>query len=171
MSNSPVDELLALKREAANEIVDVDEPGVKLVVFALGERYFAFRGKFIQEILPGSETLFYVPGMPASIQGVINVRGDIASVILLQELLQLQASRDNQQGPILLGHASGMHTGIRVDELLDVMDLPMSSLKPVPDSLPESLKPYVAALLDFKGKAVALLDIEKVFQDYQEGLG
>jgi purine-binding chemotaxis protein CheW len=64
-----------------------------------------------------------------------------------------------------------MHSGIRVDELLDVVDLPLSQLQNPPESLPESLQPYVAALVDFSGKPVALLDIEKVFADYQEGLG
>jgi len=171
MTDTSVDELLALKREAANEVVDVDEPSVKLVVFALDERYFAFRGQHIKEVLPGSERLFLVPGMPASVQGVINVRGDIVSVILLHELLQLRASRDSQAGSILLGEASGMHTGLRVDSLLDVVDLPLSQLKNPPESLPEALRPYVEALVDFAGKAVALLDIEKVFADYQEGLG
>jgi purine-binding chemotaxis protein CheW len=171
MSQTSVDELLALKREAANEIVDVDEPTVKLVIFALGGKFFAFRGQFIKEVLPGDERLFYVPGMPASVQGVINVRGDIESVILLHNLLDLPSPEEMVSGSILLGQASDMHSGIRVDELLDVVDLPLSQLQNPPESLPESLQPYVAALVDFSGKPVALLDIEKVFADYQEGLG
>lgn len=171
MSNSSVDELLALKRAAANEIIDVEEPSVKLVIFMLGERFFAFRGQFVKEILPGTETLFFVPGMPASVEGVINVRGDIESVIRLQPLLQLPAGREKARGSLLLAQASGMHTGVRVDELVDVVDVPVSQLKNPPESLPDTLRPYVSALLDFQGKAIAVLDAEKVFNDYQEGLG
>ena len=171
MSKTRLDELLEIRREASNEVVDVDEPSVKLVIFALGERFFAFRGEFIREVLQGSEPLFFVPGMPASIEGVINVRGDIESVILLHQLLQLAAPQDLSSSSILLSRAAGLHTGVRVDELVDVVDLPTSQLQPPPESLPESLRPYVAALIDFSGKPVALLDIEKIFADYQAGQG
>ncbi|MYL24442.1 chemotaxis protein CheW [Halomonas alkaliantarctica] len=171
MSTPSADELLAMKQEAASAVVDVEEPTVKLVIFTLGDRCFAFRGEFVQEVLPGDERLFYVPGMPDSVQGVINVRGDIESVILLHALLQLAAPEKTVSGSILLTHASGMQSGIRVDELLDVADLPLSQLRNPPESLPEHFRPYVAALVDFAGKPVALLDVEKVFGDYQAGLG
>ncbi|MDR5898496.1 chemotaxis protein CheW [Halomonas vilamensis] len=171
MSTTNADQLLALKQEAANAVVDVNEPTVKLVIFALSDRFFAFRGEFVKEVLPGDERLFYVPGMPSSVQGVINVRGDIESVILLNALLHLHEPEKVVSGSILLAKASGMRSGIRVDELLDVADLPLSQLQHPPESLPEALRPYVAALVDFSGKPIALLDIEKVFVDYQAGLG
>ena len=171
MSTTSADELLAMKQEAASTVVDVEEPNVKLVIFTLGDKYFAFRGEFVQEVLPGNERLFYVPGMPASVQGVINVRGDIESVILLHALLQLTEPEKTIPSSILLTKASGMKSGIRVDELLDVVDLPLSQLRNPPESLPENFRPYVAALVDFAGKPVALLDVEKVFSNYQAGLG
>ncbi|WP_162299659.1 chemotaxis protein CheW [Marinospirillum perlucidum] len=171
MSNTSVDELLARKAEAVDEIVDVDEPLVKLVIFALDERFFAFKGEFIKEVIPASEPLFFVPGMPASLQGVINLRGDIESVILLQGLLQLTGGSESSGGSILLGEAAGIRTGIRVDRLLDVVDLPESLLQATPESLPEALQPYVDALFEFQGKAVTLLDLEKVLDAYQQGWG
>lgn len=172
MTPNHLDELLARKREAAREVVNVDEATVKLVIFELGERFFAFRGEAIREVLIGSERLFFVPGMPASVEGVINVRGDIVSVILLYSLLQLDSTQPKTSGSsLLLAEASGMQTGVRVDSLLDVVDWPLSQLKQPPESLPEGLQPYVEALFHFSDKAVALLDIDKVFADYQEGLG
>lgn len=169
---SELDELLAKKKEASREVVNVDEPHVKLVIFALGERFFAFRGQAVREVLAGSEPVFLVPGMPASVEGVMNVRGDIVSVILLHALLQLDSSHlKPAESSLLLAQASGMETAVRVDRLLDVVDWPESQLKPPPESLPAALRPYVAALFQYADKAVALLDIDKAFADYQQGLG
>ena len=82
MSDSPLEHILS-QRLGHQEIIDVDEPVIKLVIFSLGEQHFAFLGEAIKEVLPGTETVFFVPGMPASVEGVINVRGDIESVIQL----------------------------------------------------------------------------------------
>ncbi len=171
MSSPSVDELLAIKQEAAQAVINVDEPLVKLVIVSLAGRFFAFKGELIREVLPGDEPLFFVPGMPASVEGVINVRGDIESVILLQALLQLPATKKSNKTSLLLAKTSQMQTGIRVDQLVDVIDWPLNQLQNPPESLPEALKPYVSALLDFFGKPVALLELEKLFSDYQAGKG
>jgi purine-binding chemotaxis protein CheW len=88
MSETTLDQVLTQRRESRQEIVNVDEPTVKLVIFALGEKYFAFHGERIREILAQAD-VFFVPGSPASLEGVINVRGDIESVIRPHEMLHL----------------------------------------------------------------------------------
>ena len=171
MDKPGIDELLAIKQEAARSVVNVDEPVIKLVIFALGERYFAFKGEWVREVVPGNHPLYFVPGMPASVEGVLNVRGTIESVIVLEPLLQLPEVKRGNKSSILLAKTPELHSGIRVDELIDIVDLPLAQLQTPPESLPETLKPYVSALLSFSGQAVILLDLEKVFADYQAGSG
>jgi purine-binding chemotaxis protein CheW len=45
---SGLDKILSLKREVSAEIVNVDEPTVKLVIFELGDDWFAFPGASIR---------------------------------------------------------------------------------------------------------------------------
>lgn len=174
MSESQLDAILAQRQLKVDDIIDVEEPSVKLVIFKLGERAFAFVGAAIREVLPGNEPVFFVPGMPASVEGVMNVRGDIESVIRLHNLLNLSGDHEVKKTPsasILLGQGAGMHSGLRVDQLLDVVDIPQSQIQATPETLPEGLRPFVTGLLEFRGLAVAVLDLDKLFLAWQKGQG
>lgn len=173
MSDSQLEQILN-QHQHQQEIVDVDEPMVKLVIFNLAEQYFAFPGESIKEVLPGTEAVFFVPGMPASVEGVINVRGDIESVIQLHTLLQLSNGLEKNTShltSILLARSKQMHSGLRVDRLLDVVDVVQSQVQSPPDALPDYLKPYVTGLLQFNGLAVTVLDIDTIFSAWQKGQG
>ncbi len=174
MSDSQLEQVLSQRQAHQHEIIDVDEPVIKLVIFSLAEQYFAFAGEAIKEVLPGTEAVFFVPGMPASVEGVINVRGDIESVLQLHTLLQLPNTLEKNTAhltTILLARSKHMHSGLRVDRLLDVVDIAQSQVQPPPDALPEYLQAYVTGLLQFGELAVAVLDIEAVFNAWQSGRG
>lgn len=170
MSETTLDQVLTQRRESRQEIVNVDEPTVKLVIFALGEKYFAFHGERIREILAQAD-VFFVPGSPASLEGVINVRGDIESVIRPHEMLHLPENNMARSASILLGYGSGMSSGIRVDHVVDVVDLPQSTIQPPPATLPEHMRALVLGVLKFQEHPVAVLDLDKMFADYARGLG
>jgi purine-binding chemotaxis protein CheW len=172
-SNSLLDQVLTHRCEANKDIVDVDEPVIKLVIFEISGQRFAFNGDSIREILAGAE-VFFVPGCPASLEGVINVRGDIESVIHLNALLNLPA-QDSTQSSILLGRSSiasgSISSGIRVERVIDVIDVPQSRIQAPPSVMPEALRSYVIGVLEFEAAGVALLDIDPLFTDYTRSLG
>lgn len=169
MSETALDRVLIQRREARQEIVNVDEPTVKLVIFALGDQWFAFPGGNIREILAGAE-VYFVPGCPPSLDGVINVRGDIESVVRLHDLLGLTGT-SVEGDSILLGRGTAMSSGIRVDRVIDVVDLPQSAVQAPPATLPERLRAFVSGVLSFQNHPVAVLDLERIFVDYARGLG
>lgn len=163
-------DILAARQKQSEDIIDVDEPVVKLVMFSLGERDFAFPSDSISEVLPGTEPVYFVPGMTAAIEGVMNVRGDIESVMRLHRLLQLtDPGSAASHSSILLAKGKKMRSGLRVDRLLDVVDIPQSHIQPPPESLPEHLYKFVTGLLQFKQHAIAVLDLDKVFAAWQGG--
>lgn len=170
MSEMNLEQILAKQHTSRKEIVNVDEPTVKLVIFALGDDWFAFHGERIREILAYAD-IFFVPGCPASLEGVINVRGDIESVIRLNDLLQVQMKPIGEPSEILLGHSSVMNSGIRVDRVVDVIDLPQSFIQPPPANLPDQMRPFVSGLFRFKERPVTVLDLEQIFTQYVKGLG
>ncbi len=167
---SGLDKILSLRREASAEIVNVDEPTLKLVIFELGGEWFAFPGEAIREILPQVD-IFFVPGCPASLEGVINVRGDIESVIGLAELLGKPAAHTAQPSSILRGHGGGMHSGIRVERVVDVLDVVQSAIQPPPSTLPEHMRHIVSGLMRHQEVPVVILDLNRIFEDYHRGLG
>lgn len=170
MQEPTLDQILIQRREAHREIVNVDEPTAKLVIFELQGEWFAFNGEKIREILSQVD-VFFVPGCPASLEGVINVRGDIESVISLNELLQLPDSAPGSLPSYLLGRAAGISSGIRVDRMVDVVDVPLSAIHQPPATLPAHLRAIVSGILRFQEKTVTVLDLERIFSDYSQRLG
>lgn len=169
MNETTLDQVLTRRREAQQDIVNVDEPAVKLVIFALGNDWFAFLGAHIGEILAHAD-VFFVPGCPPSLEGVINVRGDIASVIRLNEMLHLPDG-NAANSSILLGRGGGIDSGIRVDRIVDVVDVPQSSIQPPPSTLSDHMRPLTLGVLRFQEQPVTVLDLDALFADYARGLG
>jgi purine-binding chemotaxis protein CheW len=168
MTEINLEQILTKNRSSNKDIVNVDEPQAQLVVFSLGRDWYAFYGEYVREILAHAE-IFFLPCCPPSLEGVINVRGDIESVIHMNDLLGAKTSAGSST--ILLGRASAMNSGIRVDRVIDVIEIPQSSIQPPPADLPESLQLYVKGIFHFQGHPVNLLDIELIFTKYAEGLG
>lgn len=165
-----LDQALLQRSKAAQEIIDVDEPVIKLVIFELGGEWFAFLGEAIREILSQVE-IFFVPGCPPSLEGVINVRGDIESVIRLSELLGKPVTEPAASSVILLGVGGGMHSGIRADRVVDVLDMAQSAIQPPPATLPEQLRRIVSGVTQYRNNPVVLLDLNRIFEEYQRGAG
>ncbi|OQX19266.1 MAG: hypothetical protein BWK76_05055 [Desulfobulbaceae bacterium A2] len=170
MSETTLDQLLARRSEAGQEIVNVDEKTVKLVIFEIGPQRFAFHGEHIREILAQAD-VFFVPGCPPSLEGVINVRGDIESVIRLHEMLHLPVDDSTSSPLILLGRGGGISSGIRVDRVVEVADVTQGSIQPPPVTLSEHMRPLVLGVLRFQEVPVTLLDLDRIFTDYARGLG
>lgn len=164
-----LEQVLAQRHKVSKDIVNVDEPVHKLVIFKLAGQCFAFYGQSIREILAQAD-VFFVPGSPPSLEGVINVRGDIESVIRPHSMLHLPEDRIDQNSPILLGHVGTIGSGIRVDRIVDVVDITQSSIGSPPAALPEHMRSLVLGVLMFRELPVALLDIDKMFTDYTREL-
>jgi purine-binding chemotaxis protein CheW len=163
-SNNGVARVLALQREAAATALALDEEACKLVIFELGGERFAFRGEQVREILPIGQ-VFFVPGCPPWLEGVINVRGDIESVINLFTFLGKAAPPDGAEASILLGRSAAMRSGIRVGAVLEVLDVAVSRIVPPHAAVPEHLQRFLAGVLGYQDGVVLVLDLEPMFAD------
>jgi purine-binding chemotaxis protein CheW len=180
-------EILAAAEEDAGRIVDVDQPTQQFVVVRLGEQRFAFRGEQITKILAYAP-IWPVPGCPQAVDGVIDVRGEVWSVMGLAALIGIErvqprrtphaaggarASDHSACGVILLGRSASMASGLRVDEVIDVLTLELSQVRPLPDTLPEDLQPIATGLLDDPLRTdarVLILDLEPLFERWLASL-
>jgi purine-binding chemotaxis protein CheW len=164
-----LDRILEVRHGEARAVVDVDEPQVKLVVLTLAGDWFAFPGDKVREVLPDSP-VFYLPGCPASLEGVINVRGDIETVVDLRAVLGFAPAANRAGSRILLCRGGGMSSGVRVDTVEEVMDVPQSRIQAPPHTIPDHRKPIVLGILAFGERLVTVLDLERLFADYRAGL-
>lgn len=155
--------LLERRRGADARILEVETAKVKLVIFVVGEALLAFPARVLVEILPLT-TIHVVPGCPPALEGVINVRGDIASVVRLGDLLGMTHIPSARRSAILLGQGTQVRSGLRVDRVVDVLDVTEESIQATPDSLPEPLRGLATGVFEHAGQVVILLDLDRVFQ-------
>ena len=148
------------RREEAR-IVEVEEARVKLVIFLLCSEYYAFSGKDIREILR-FEKITYVPGSSQVILGIINVRGDIESVLNIHWLLGLPDLEPTARSRIVIATNGEIRSGILVDSVEDVTDIPVGSIQPPLATMEKSIKEFVVGVTDYRGRNVTVLGLENI---------
>ena len=152
------------KRGRCADIVDVEEEKTILVIFKLHGDYYAFYGNGIKEILPFEE-IAYVPGCPDFIFGIINVRGDIESVLNIHKIMNLAESQTTKDTRIIIAAKDDIRSGILVDSVEDVLDVPVSYIinKPV-STLDKSIREFaVGGERLYGNNYVTILDLGKIF--------
>lgn len=156
------DEILAEIRRSVQtrDVVDVEEDQVKIVVFRTGGHIYAFAGKVVLEILSGRE-IYPVPFLPEYIPGLINVRGDIEAAF---DICCFLGGRkiDAAKGLIVMVQHEMFRSGVIVESIEDVLDVPLSSMDAPLPTLSGLLRELVSGSVEFSGRSVAVLDIGKV---------
>jgi purine-binding chemotaxis protein CheW len=153
--------LSEIKRQHnSKEVVDVEEQKVKVVVFTSGGNRYAFYGSDIREILTSCE-IAWVPGLPVYLPGLINVRGDIESVIDIRHFLG-EEKADPRKSLIAMAVRGDFHSGVMIDAIEDVVDIPVSMIKPPLMTLNGDARELVAGEIEHGNEIITLLDIVKL---------
>ncbi len=122
-----------LARGAARrgEVVTESAPERELLVLWLDESPYALPVERVREIVR-LRPITPVPRMPASVCGVLSLRGEIAQVIDLRLRLGLPASSDAspRRRIVVLHGEDGQLTGLLVDRVSEVMRLRDEDLRP-----------------------------------------
>ena len=159
--------LETIEKKQSEETEDVNLAQIKLVIFTLLDSYYAFKGEHIKEILPVSK-ISMVPGVPDFILGVINVRGDIESVININDFIGLHEQDADKTNNIIIAEGEGIRSGILVGSVEDVMDFREDAIQPPLSSLNEKIKQFVIGETDYKEKSVTVLNVSEIFKSISE---
>ena len=148
------------RRQRTREVVDVEEERVKVIIFSCGGGRYAFYGGDVREFLPNCE-ISWVPGLPAYLPGLINVRGDIESVVDIGHFLGEQTA-DPFTGLIAMAVRADFRSGVMIDSIKDVVDIPLSSIGPPLSTLEGAARDLVTGTIEQGGETISLIDLGKV---------
>jgi len=95
---------------------------ITLLVFSLGTERYGIPISDLAEVLPSAKCT-PVPRAAAEIVGVINLRGELRSVIDLRRLLSVPPAADESAGSILMIRNRGDEAGLRVGEVEKVQTI------------------------------------------------
>src|SRR5436853_7852052 len=133
-----------------------------IVGFQVGRETYAVPIASLHEIVRLTE-ITAVPDAPEYIEGVINLRGKIVSVIDLRKRFgEKQIVANPKKNRILVVESHGRLTGLIVDSASDVVKIPMEDVEPPPAVFQEGGLNCVTGLGKYKNRLIVLLDMNKL---------
>jgi purine-binding chemotaxis protein CheW len=136
-----------------------DEDTTQVVVFRLGDGEFGVPIAGVQEIVRVPETLTGLPGTPAYVAGVINLRGGVLPVLDQRNRFGLAAVERTDSQRIMVHLHEGVRTGFVVDAVAEVLRIPLADVEPAP-ALAEGGSALVShiAKLEAAGRMIMLIE-------------
>ncbi|WP_294352345.1 chemotaxis protein CheW [uncultured Clostridium sp.] len=129
---------------------------MQIVAFKLGDEHFAVETEKVQNITD-IMGITIVPKAPAYIKGLINLRGNIKSLVDINLLLNVNS--DNEQQNIIILTVEDEEIGITVDEVEEVLDIEESSIQKMDN---EQSNSYIKGILNYDNKLLTIIDIDKL---------
>jgi purine-binding chemotaxis protein CheW len=106
--------------------------------FVLDDQHYALNVSEVKEILCAGD-ITPVPGAPGRVLGVINVRGNIATVVDARRSLGLPERASDLARWVVILDIDAEQIGLLVDEVLEVEDLDVGNVESVPGDTAEAV--------------------------------
>jgi purine-binding chemotaxis protein CheW len=132
-----------------------------IVGFRVGRETYGVPITSLHEIVRVPE-ITVVPDAPVYLEGVINLRGKIVSVMDLRKRFGEKQVALTKQNRILVVEHSGKLAGLIVDSASEVLKIPAADVEPPPSVFQEGGLNCVSGLGKVKGRLVVLLDMNKL---------
>jgi len=135
----------------------------RFMVFLLGERRFAIATANVKEV-NSLEKVYFFPKIDPWIMGLVNLRGDVHSLLSLKEALKEETG--GQERIHLIYQKGEMTTAVAIDDIDDVIDVPEENITAYPDETVGNL--YISGLIEFKGKRAVIIDLDRIVRELYE---
>lgn len=134
-----------------------------IVGFQVGRETYGVPITSLHEIVRVPE-ITAVPDAPEFMEGVINLRGKIVSVIDLRKRFGIVEVSGSRRSRILVVEHLGRLSGLIVDSASEVLKIPAADVEPPPAVMQETGLTCVTGLGKYKGRLIMLLDMNKLLE-------
>ncbi|WP_404409199.1 chemotaxis protein CheW [Jeotgalibacillus malaysiensis] len=140
------------------------EHDLKVIVFQLVNKEYAVPVQNVQSI----EKVMHitrVPGVPAYVRGVINLRGVVTPIIDLRKRFSLEETVESEHTRIIIITIDGLNVGLIVDSANDVLDLSKDSIEPQPQVVGSIETDFISGVAKIGRRLLILLQLDKVLEN------
>lgn len=134
-----------------------------IVGFRVGRETYGVPIVSLHEIVRVPE-ITAVPDAPDYVEGVINLRGKIVSVIDLRKRLGEREITNSRRNRILVVEHNARLSGLIVDSASEVLKVPAEDIEPSPTQFEEGGLNCVTGLGKYQGRLIVLLDMSKLLE-------
>jgi purine-binding chemotaxis protein CheW len=158
------------QQQSASAVAKAGKPAAssdtqQFLTFLLGGEMYALGILNVKEIIEYGQ-LTEIPMMPASIRGVINLRGAVVPVVDLAARFGGHASAVQRRTCIVIVEVDQEDTkldiGIMVDAVSEVLEIAQSEIEPPPSFGAKIRADFIDGMGKVAGKFVIILNIQRV---------
>ena len=145
----------------ADESVTDMQQYMQCVTFTLQDEIYGINVMQVQEVLREAEVA-PVPGAPHYVIGIINLRGNVVSVIDARIRFGLPAIESTDLTRIIVIEVQQHIIGILVDSVAEVIDIKLSEIDTAPNVGTDETSRYIDGVVSRDDQLFILLDINKL---------
>jgi purine-binding chemotaxis protein CheW len=158
------------KARRKREKIESSEDEIQLVSFVLGEELFAVNVDQVREI-GKVERITHVPNMPNFIEGVMNLRGQITTIIDLRSRLKIGGGDGRTaHSRVIVAEIGELQIGIIVDSVQDVIRVSTKSLSPPPKTFASNIDArFLTGICKQPDNLIMLIDLTSILGNEELG--
>jgi len=141
-----------------------DDAAVQCVTFRLDGETYGINVMQIREVLRFAD-IAPVPGAPDYVLGIINLRGNVVTVIDTRSRLGLPPREEDDATRIVIIETENQVVGIVVDSVAEVVDLSLSDVEAAPNVGNDESSKYIQGVASREGELLILVDLNKLLTD------
>ena len=145
------------RNKAANE-------ALRWVTFRLENEKYGINVMQVQEVLRVTE-IAPVPGAPSYVLGIINLRGNVVTVIDTRNRFGLSPSEPDDSSRVVIIESDEQVVGIMVDSVAEVVDLNSSDIETAPNVGTEESAKFIQGVASHDNELLILVDLNKLLSD------
>ncbi|MBL4681159.1 MAG: chemotaxis protein CheW [Pseudomonadales bacterium] len=140
---------------------NVEDPILQWVTFRLGGETYGVNVMQVQEVLRYTDVAS-VPGAPTYVLGIINLRGNVVTVMDTRQRFSLDHGEITDSTRIVIVE-TGEHTvGILVDSVAEVVYLKQSEVENPPSTGHDESARFIQGVCNKNDELLILVDLEKL---------
>jgi len=151
------------RRSASNKKGENDEV-LQWVTFKLETEVYGINVMQVQEVLRYSE-IAPVPGAPVYVLGIINLRGNVVTVIDTRSRFGLESCEVTDNTRVVVIESEKQVIGILVDSVAEVVYLKASEIDDAPNVGNEETTQFIQGVSNRDGELLILVDLDKLLSD------
>ena len=144
--------------------VDGNDEVLQWVTFQLEQETYGINVMQVQEVLRYSE-IAPVPGAPNYVLGIINLRGNVVTVIDTRLRFGLQPTEVTDNSRIVIIESEQQVIGILVDSVAEVVYLKTSEIDSAPNVGTDESARFIQGVSNRDGELLILVDLDKMLTD------
>jgi purine-binding chemotaxis protein CheW len=138
---------------------------IQWVTFKLDEEIYGINVMQVQEVVRLPE-IAPVPGAPSSVIGIINLRGNVVTVIDTRQRFGLSPREPDDATRIVITEVDKQVIGILVDSVAEVVNLRMSEIETTPNLGEDNESSiYIQGIYSKNDDILILVDVNKLLTD------